>query len=226
MLYVLPYKTNADGLNDISKLYEIIEKLKNESLLHNSDQIKIAFIDNVDPIYLTKSAECVFRGTEKKIGVITNKTNISHRNRLNSSYANYTEKVIIKSEGKQYADILREIKKTVNIDDVGVNVKSIKKTTNGNVMVEVLGGKDKAEALKQEIQSKSKDTIVTVKNNDDIIHVLGIDGEINKEEIADAVSKGIGNAKESEIKILSVRINADGRQNATVALRKGLSKLL
>lgn len=68
--------------------------------------------------------------------------------------AQETEKVIIKSNGKKYADILRTVKSSINIDEAGIRVKTIKRTMKGDVIVEMLGGKEKANALKHEILKK------------------------------------------------------------------------
>lgn len=56
--------------------------------------------------------------------------------------------MVVKAEGKQYAEILRSIKSSVNIDDVGVKITSIKKTVKGDVTLKFQGDSDKAEALK------------------------------------------------------------------------------
>ena len=88
-----------------------------------------------------------------------------------------------------------------------------------------MGGKDKAQALKHEIQSKNDDTRVTIKNNDDVVFIYGIDGDINKHEIEEAVRKSVGDATtEEDVKVLSIRLGQMGSQNAIFGLRKGLAK--
>lgn len=66
---------------------------------------------------------------------------------------------------------------------MGVRVKTIKKAQNGEVMMEVLGGNDKAEALKQAIVAKNDHRNVTIKNSDDIVYITDIDGDVQKEEL-------------------------------------------
>lgn len=224
MLYVLPYKLEQDGVDDICKLYELINKLENQTSIHSTNLLKLVALGNLNTDYLRKCAEFAFRGTEKKIEILTVEVNKKSRHKsLSRKERPQIEKVIIKSEGKQYADILRTIKNNVNIDEVGIKVKNIKKTAKGEVMLEIEGGKDKAEALKQAIKNSNGDTKVTIRNNDDVIHVSGIDGDVNDAEIAKAIKESVGDANEGDIKILSTRQNLDGSQNAIISLRKGIA---
>ncbi|KAK9702461.1 Zinc knuckle [Popillia japonica] len=147
------------------------------------------------------------------------------------------EKMVIRSEGKQYADILRTIKSSVDIDKVGIKIKSIKKTTKGDVMLEIQGGADKAEALKRGILNKSQGTRVEMKNKEETFYVTGIDGDVDRQEIENVLRQNHGNqnatvtartgtAKELLKKAKINRPNQHGNQNATVTARTGTAKEL
>ncbi|KAK9753020.1 Zinc knuckle [Popillia japonica] len=104
----------------------------------------------------------------------------------------------------------------------------------GDVMVEVQGGKDKAEALKQEIIKNSADTQVEIKNSKSTVYVTGIDGDINSDEVSQAIknsgggiktvkaikNSGGGKAQWGDIDVVSLRPTQYGSQNATVRLNK------
>ncbi|KAK9721689.1 hypothetical protein QE152_g20785 [Popillia japonica] len=134
--------------------------------------------------------------------------------------------MVVKAEGKQYAEILRSIKSSVNIDDVGVKIKSIKKTVKGDVMLEFQGDTDKAEALKRDILNKNEGTRVEIRNKDETVYVTGIDGDVDCREIRDALEKCVGFVNDGDIRVVSVRPNQYGNQNATVVARANVAKEL
>ncbi|KAK9693590.1 hypothetical protein QE152_g34109 [Popillia japonica] len=142
ILYMLPYEIDQAGVNDIGKLYDILDKLKKAAVNHDVDGIKLVVMGNIDTDYLRKCSEFVFRKTNKCIGILIPKnTNTKPKKPYGAGYP--LEKVIIKSDGKQYADILRTVKNSINIDQAGIKVKTIKKTIKGDVMLEIHGGKEK-----------------------------------------------------------------------------------
>ncbi|KAI4467919.1 hypothetical protein MML48_2g00006521 [Holotrichia oblita] len=225
ILYMLPYNITPEGTNDICKLYEIISKLEEHTSVHKTKKIHAVTMGNLDSDYIRKCSECVFRDTEKEVQVMTNQTDTARRHKLISrTQATKNEKIIIKAEGKTYSDMLRTIKQNVNIDEVGIKVKTIKKIARGDIMMEVQGGKDKAEALRREIQNNNEGTQVKVKNRDEVIHVLGIDGDVTQKEIEEAIRKNVASANYQDITVLSCRPNQSGSQNATIALEKGLAR--
>lgn len=226
-LYMLPYTTSAEGTNDIRKLHNILEKLGEEAEGHGLMQIQIVFLGNFDKKYLRKCAEWIFRDTSIKIQVITPKGYKQASQKPQGAKENIqTEKVIIKSDGKQYADILRTLKKNVNIDQIGVKVKNIKRTAGGDVLIEVQGGKSEATALKEAIIEKDVQAQVKIKNNEEIIHILDIDGDLNVQQIEEAVKRSVGNAREGDVRLLSCRPNQRGNQTATLAVKKGTATTL
>ncbi|KAK9759232.1 hypothetical protein QE152_g150 [Popillia japonica] len=85
------------------------------------------------------------------------------------------EKVIIKSEGKNYADILKSVKNSVNIGEVGIRVKGLKRTMKGDVMLEIHGEKDKANTLKQKTIKENEDARVEIINKIGTVYVSGIE---------------------------------------------------
>lgn len=221
--YLLPYEIDAKGINDVQMLYDILVKLKKLLVEHGTKKLKIIALGNLDHEYMRKCAEYTFRGTEIKMEIAMGKKTQKPSGKKEGEKL---EKMVIKSEGKQYADILRTIKSSVNIDEVGIKIKSIKKTTRGEVMLELQGGADKAEALKRGILSKTEGTRVEIKNKDETVYVTGIDGDVDSSEIEEAIKKSIEGANEGDIKIVSIRPNQYGNQNATVAVKATIAREL
>ncbi|KAK9743796.1 hypothetical protein QE152_g8340 [Popillia japonica] len=239
------------GINDIGKLYEIIEKLEKRATSDGIHQMNLVPIGNINIDYLQKCTESVFRGTNRNAPnrcseeptIIMDKE--KQPNIRGAKGGSKTEKVIIKAGGKQYADILRTVKNSINIDQAGINVKTIKKTMRGDVMMEVKGGKEKAEALRQEILKKNEGTRVEITNQNGTVYVTGIDGDVTKNEIVQGVEitnqngtvyvTGIdgdvtkneisernsvrGAVDASDIEVVSIRPTQYGRQNATVVIK-------
>lgn len=226
VLYVLPYKMNNEGIHDIQKLYQVIGKLDDESTIHQTKHIKMACIGNIDSGLIRKCTEHIFRGTDKRFDILVKASSRERHKSLSNREMRQTEKIVIKSEGKNYADVLRAIKSNVNIEETGIKVKTIKKTMKGDVLLEIQGDKNNAEVLKQKIQEKHAQAKITIKNSDDILHVTGIDGDIGVDEIVESIIESVGNAKREDVKVLSVRPNQRGSQNATIAVKKVIAQEL
>lgn len=57
-LYVLPYKLNNEGINDYSKLHEILCKLDCATTTHKTESFKLAVVGNMVLNYLRKCNPC------------------------------------------------------------------------------------------------------------------------------------------------------------------------
>lgn len=83
--------------------------------------------------------------------------------------------------------IFWSIKESVRVKKIGMKVRTIKKTARGDLMMEIEGGKHKAEVMKKAILDANKDPRVRVRNNDEL--VTDIDAALSKDEIAEAIKK-------------------------------------
>jgi Zinc knuckle len=221
-LYILPYELNKEGVNDIQKLHEVMGKLNAEMITHGSKHTKLIAMGKLDIDYLRKCTEYVFRGTGITVGIIGQRR---FRSKLTSTRDRpKTEKLIIKADGKSYSEVLRSIKGSVNIGDIGVTVKSVKKTAKGDVMLELQGGEHQAETFKKAVQGKDQNMQVHIQSNDVTIHISGIDGDMSNEEIEEELIKSVGNANAEDVKVLSSRPNQRGNLNATLSIKKELAR--
>lgn len=125
------------------------------------------------------------------------------------------EKVIVKSGDTKYADLLKTVKEKVDLTRVGVQVKSIRKTRKGDLLLEVKGDRQDAGALKEAIH-KTVDNKVSLINKETTIHVLDIGAALTKDEVESAIKMSVGNREAQSIRIKSMRPSRDGNQIATV----------
>lgn len=72
----------------------------------------------------------------------------------------------------------------------------------------------------------NENTQVTIKNNDGIIYVLDTDGDLSHQQIDETIKNSVGDAKESDIMVISSRKNRWDNQTDSVSLRKDLAKQL
>ncbi|KAK9674994.1 Endonuclease-reverse transcriptase [Popillia japonica] len=147
--------------------------------------MQLVALGNINADYLRKCTEFAFRRTHKNIGIVMEK-----QTKPRTQVAKQLEKVIIKADGKQYADILRTVKGSVNIDKAGIMVNA-------------------------------RGTKVEIKNKNDTVFLTGIDGDVGKDEIVQAIKDSIGGEMQlQDIEIVSIRPTQYGGQNATVVLNK------
>ncbi|KAK9721855.1 hypothetical protein QE152_g19989 [Popillia japonica] len=145
--YVLPYSMNIDGINDTRKLYELINNLDMLAETHGIKKLQLASLGYIDINYLEKCAEYITRGTDRTIEILVTEPRDNEKRNprarkltLRKKQVEPVDKIIIKAEGKDYAEILRTIKSQVKPEEIGAQVKSIKKTSRGDVLLEVGGG--------------------------------------------------------------------------------------
>ncbi|KAJ8928738.1 hypothetical protein NQ314_018663 [Rhamnusium bicolor] len=204
-LFVLPYKADDNGINDIPAMYDLLIKFKAEMPIQNSKAVKI-----------------LTTGNHKK-RVHKEMLKSESKPRTTRTKGPQTDKIIIKSEGKTYAELLISVKTNVDIAEVGLTIKSLKKTEKCDLLLEVAGGKDKVKTLKDTIIAKTKDTEVFVKSNDATLHITDIDADINEEELKKEIVKSGAGVSEEQLSVISLRPNRSGNQTATVKMRKDIA---
>ncbi|KAK9693458.1 hypothetical protein QE152_g34169 [Popillia japonica] len=113
-----------------------------------------------------------------------------------------TERIIVKSGNTSYADLLKTVKDKVDPDEVDIQIKTIKKTREGDLLLEVSGDKQKAGALKEAINRKIENKVSLI-NNEFTLHVLDIDAALTKEEVETTIKDSVGNRDAHTIRVKS-----------------------
>ncbi|CAH1099633.1 unnamed protein product [Psylliodes chrysocephalus] len=221
MNIIIPYKMDDTGITEVESLHDILIKLLRLLETENKNRIIISATGGlIDGDYLRKSLEYIFHKTEINALILVNKGIKKRKTTLVQRKENQTEKLIIKAEGKSYAELLKDVKGTVKLEETGIEVKTIKKTNRGDLFLEIQGNKEKAVALKEIIKTSNANTDVTIKTNDIILHITDIDASIGEQELKMELLNKRQELKEDDIKVLSIRPTQNGNQTATVAMKK------
>lgn len=219
-LFVIPLCPGDEQVSDAEKAYNIFLKLKQEALIHQSNKIKVITTNSIAEQYIRKCAEIAFHNSEVRITVFCKNSN---REKLKSFRSDKrkpeTEKIVVKSTGRNYAEALKEIKDSVNIDKIGVQVRTIKRNNKGDIVMEVKGGRNRAEALKEAIMENSKRQVVMA-NNASILYISDIDADVGTSDIKKAILEADNRFKEDDVRSISTRPSRNGNLNATVSLSK------
>lgn len=223
-LYILPLEVGKTGFNSAEDIYMMLRTFKDMQSVHPTSNINLIISERLECRYIRKICEYVFAGKEISVSILT-PNRVEKTSSRRDTVRPQREKVVVKSGDMSYADLLKKVKNNININEVGVSVKSIKKTLRGDLMLEVEGDRQKAGALKVAIE-KSVETDVRIANRETIIHVLDIDASMSCEEVKEAVNDAVGGRDGQMTKIRSIRPSRDGNQIATVQVTKTVASAL
>lgn len=125
--------------------------------------------------------------------------------------------VIVQAKDKSYADLLKTVKQTVNPAEIGVNVKDVSRTKNGDLLLKVGNGSAKAEELREQIMKAIPNAKTTLSLDKVIIHIKGMDDVTTENEIRTAISQAIS-VDEGSFRLSSLRPAFGGKRNVTVIM--------
>ena len=137
-----------------------------------------------------KMAECVFAGTNIECGVY-------YQHKTKEPHKRETEAIIVKQEGKTYAELLRSIKIGMGKEDRNItdNINAIRQTKEGAMVITVKTNGDKTHKLRDIIsRMENVQTRISTGNKGrrTAIHIKGMDAITTREEIAAAVADEAG----------------------------------
>lgn len=190
---------------------------------------------------MEKTFEYVFRGTDIDICVYrqTDKTRMlktrhKERNELPAETSRGTapktrrerprkDAVIVKANGRTYADLVKGMKEEVKLDHTKVQISSMRRTRKGDLLMEVKSGA--AEDLKTAITKKFQSAQVVKMTKDKVIHIKGLDVMATIAEVDRAVRLAVG-GEVKNCKVTSLRPAHSETKNATVILDVASADLL
>lgn len=124
-----------------------------------------------------------------------------------------TEAVVIKTNISTYAETLRNIRAVIDPEDIGVDIKAVRKTKDNNIVVVTNTGK--AETLHREIAAKIKGVETHVTGNNKTVLIFDIDATIRGTEIEEIIKK---ETREDGTQVKTIRSTRAGTQVATVVI--------
>nr|CAI5866060.1 unnamed protein product [Callosobruchus analis] len=177
----------------------------------------------MDMDYLRKCLEYVFGDSECKVIIVDHTREKPGRStsvvaeKARKRPPDYN-KVIVKANGKSYADLLRDVKKHVNIKTEGIKVKRIKKTANGDILMEVKDS-DCAHRLKNVIKTKVADVETFHRTNEMTLHITDIDADVNEDQVKEEIIKSLP-GRSIKFEVSALRQMNNGSLATTVTISK------
>ncbi|KAK9731766.1 hypothetical protein QE152_g13353 [Popillia japonica] len=136
-VFVLPLQINKDGINDMQEVYKLLTELKDTYGRHLAGGMNLMVSEGLDQQYTRKICEYALGCDQVNTTLIVTKTEQMPKEANSRRLA--TEKMIVKNNSTTYADLLKTVKDKVDLTKVGVQVKTIKKTREGDLLLEVRG---------------------------------------------------------------------------------------
>ena len=131
--------------------------------------------------------------------------------------ANDTEKIIIKGNGKSYAELLKNVKHSVDLKRTGVKVNKVKQTRKGDLLLEVLGKTD-ANKLKEELKTNVKEIQLIHKSKETVMHLTDIEADVEEDELKEEILRNTAGMGTDDIMVTSIRPTKHGTQSATISV--------
>ncbi|KAJ8934071.1 hypothetical protein NQ314_013609, partial [Rhamnusium bicolor] len=128
-----------------------------------------------------------------------------------------TEAIVIKAGAASYAELVKSVKKSVDPVMMGVEIKALRKTRAGEMLV--VTNRGGAEPLRKEIAEKVADAqIKNVSNAGKTLHISGIDITTTKEDVEGSIAAALTNEGKENINVKALRPTRNGSQIATVTI--------
>lgn len=176
-----------------------------------------------DLIRTRKVLECCLAGTDVQVIIRPNKKEM----RRNREKARDEAITINGREGATYAQILKDLKANVKPVECGVKIRHIATTSAGSVRLtlkeQVSGGK--AQFLKNIRATVASAESIREGNNGRQIVLMGLETDIEKEEVSAAISRDTGVAAQ-DIKMNEFRAMRYGNKMITVTVPRGCADKL
>lgn len=132
---------------------------------------------------------------------------------------NKQDAILMKMKDKTYADLLKMVKNSVNPSELGVDIGDVKKTRDGNLLLTIQNGSDRAEIFKKELSEKLPGITVSTRTKKKVIHIKGMDELATEREIRDSVAK-VTSLRPETIDVRALRPAFGNHQNATIIVEE------
>lgn len=229
-IHIIGVSKSNNNDSEIIKLILALEKIKKFSETGTKEITIACMVKNMED-QIRKAVELVFRKETRHIRVKTkrkreeNKIGNNKEGNIQKKKSRRTkETIIIKTDTNTYAETLKQIRKEIDVERMGIRVTSTQKTEEGHVKVNIkVGSKGNGQTLRKEVQNKLNNKIgVEVKRKEKQITILDIDEFTTEEEIRDTISREINlsNTQMKEIQIkLKEKATNRGRKYAQLRTR-------
>lgn len=214
-------------------IFEALKSVKTHMLKNHLTKVAVPELEGVKGGILTRILEFLMADCNIDVKLYKEKArqaakpdqpDISNSNRgsAQTKLASKTKRVkqealLIKPKDQSYAELLKSVKAAVNPKDIGVEIKDIKKTKNGELLLTVRNGASKAAELNKAIKEKIPEANTSLFLNKKVIHIKDLDEVTTKEQIKESLSNYIA-VKMEDIEVRALRPAYGGKQNVTVVM--------
>lgn len=137
------------------------------------------------------------------------------------------ETVTINAGGSSYADILKEMKNTIKPDKIGVGIKKIRKTNDGNVLIEMTKGEGQARKLESAIKESFGNNLeVQTVVEKYLLDIRDMEETTDEGEITNAILRATGETGYDRIKVRNIRDFYGGTKQALVEVPRNIAVTL
>lgn len=231
IIYVAPIKTEETRKKNQIKIWEtinnFIEGLDKQEI--KNQQIGIVTSEELKTEDVNKIVEMRGRKSEYRFAILQKTEKLSrveYRRQQSQLNERTNEVLIIKAGDKEYANVVKEIKDKVNIQETTVNITSINKTLKGDVCIRVQ--KDKrggANELQRILKDKVEGIKVTVKSREELFHILDVEPDEADEKVVEILERKI-DVGQGIVKIIRSRPMRNGNKIVTVTVEKKGAEVL
>nr|CAH7763894.1 unnamed protein product [Callosobruchus chinensis] len=220
-LYALPLTMDETGMTNVNALFENCIRLREQ--LKGPKPLKLIATGKIDMGYLRKCLEYVFKNTETKVTIVDHNKEMPDKRNLIATEVKKRrlldpDKIIVKANGKSYADLLRDVKSRVDIEAENIKVKSVKKTAKGDILMEVVGSCN-AERLKKVIKENMGDAQTIHRANGMVLHLTDIDADVGETKVKKAVEK-VFSGMSINVEVSAMRPMNNGNLATTIRVNK------
>lgn len=137
------------------------------------------------------------------------------------------EAVVIKADPKTYADVIRKMKCSVDPNEIGVEITSMRRTRAGELLVKLKRGEGQAVKLKDALTSSlGEDIAIRSVVRNQTIDIRDMDESTDEQELKHALMSALGVQKDTVFEILNIREAYGNTRQALVRLPETLSARL
>nr|CAH7762640.1 unnamed protein product [Callosobruchus chinensis] len=220
-LYALPLTMDETGMTNVNALFENCIRLREQ--LKGPKPLKLIATGKIDMGYLRKCLEYVFKNTETKVTIVDHNKEMPDKRNLIAAEVKKRrlldpDKIIVKANGKSNADLLRDVKSRVDIEAENIKVKSVKKTAEGDLLMEVVGSCN-AERLKKAIKENMGDAQTIHRANGMVLHLTDTDADVGETKVKKAVEK-VFPGMSINVEVSAMRPMNNGNLATTIRVNK------
>lgn len=215
-IYVIPHDTSTEDAEVYKSVEESLKMLKSMG----RNKVAVMTTGKVENTIVRKMIEHVSINETIEWKILRPKGKATPKSHTNSKTQGDT--VVIKTGTSSYSEMLKKMKQQLDMDSLGVTVKQVKKTSNGDVLMKITGEKEKLGLARKEIEKTLPSAQVTIKTNECAYNILDLDEVTTEEEVMECLVKQSG-VDRKNLKIKGLRTSNRGSQSATVLVTKELA---